>query len=197
MSESYLRRESAHVILVTVGSGDFDPLIRAVDEICARRPEMEVLMQIGLGRYEPRHAGFFRFAPTLEPYYEQADLVIAHGGVGVTMEVLNRGLPLIGMDNPDRPDQHQVDLLSHLAEGGYLVWCRDLGQLEATMDSMDRRQLRRWQPDPCTIHLIVDEFLQQLLPGDGQRKSGRSGKQETRGKKQEAGSKGQKARDDE
>ncbi|MDH7485898.1 MAG: PssE/Cps14G family polysaccharide biosynthesis glycosyltransferase [Anaerolineae bacterium] len=151
------------MIFVTVGSGDFDALIETVDGICARRPELEVLMQIGRGHYEPRHADFFRFAPTLEPYYERAHLVIAHGGVGVTMEVLNRGLPLIGVDNPDRPDQHQVDLLSYLSEGGYLVWCHDLSQLEATLDSMGDRKLRRWEPPPCTIHLIVDEFLQKLV----------------------------------
>jgi len=151
------------MIFVTVGSGDFDPLIQAMDEICARRPDLEVLMQIGLGRYEPQHAPFFRFAPSLEPYYDRADLVIAHGGVGVTMEVLRRGLPLIGVDNPDRPDQHQVDLLSYLSEGGYLVWCHDLNRLEATIDSIRSRKLRRWEPPPCTIHLIVDAFLQKLL----------------------------------
>jgi len=159
------------VIFVTVGSGDFDALIEAVDEICARRPELEVRMQIGLGRCEPRHADFFRFAPTLEPYYEQAHLVIAHGGVGVTMEVLKRGLPLISVDNPDRPDQHQVDLLSYLSEGGYLVWCHDLSRLEATIVSMGGRKLRRWKPPPCTIHLIVDQFLQRLVAEEVSRRS--------------------------
>jgi beta-1,4-N-acetylglucosaminyltransferase len=153
------------MIFVTVGSGNFDPLIRALDQICARRPDLDILMQIGLGTYEPSHARFLRFAPTLEPHYDEADLVIAHGGVGVTMEVLRRGLPLIGVDNPDRPDQHQVDLLRHLSEGGYLVWCHDLAQLESVIDSMGNRRLRRWQPDPCTIHLVVDEYLQGLLTG--------------------------------
>jgi hypothetical protein len=73
------------------------------------------------------------------------------------------------VDNPDRPDQHQVDILSHLAEGGYLVWCRELSQLETTIDSMPKRDLRRWSPGPCTIHLIVDGFLQKLLAEDRSR----------------------------
>jgi beta-1,4-N-acetylglucosaminyltransferase len=154
------------MIFVSVGSGNFDTLIEAVDNICARRPDLDVLMQIGLGSYEPQHARFFRFAPTLDEQYDAAEIVIAHGGVGVTMEVLSRGLPLIGVDNPDRPDQHQTDILSHLHEGGYLVWCRDMSRLEAIIDSLSQRTLRRWQPDPCTIHLVVDEFLQQLLVED-------------------------------
>jgi UDP-N-acetylglucosamine transferase subunit ALG13 len=151
------------MIFVSVGSGNFDALVKALDRICARRPDLNILMQIGLGSYEPQHTRYFRFAPSLEPYYDQAALVIAHGGVGVTMEVLRRGLPLIGVDNPDRPDQHQIDILSHLSEGGFLVWCRDLSQLEPTIDSMPGRTLQRWQPDPCTVHLVVAEFLQQLL----------------------------------
>ena len=154
------------MIFVSVGSGNFDPLIQALDRICVRRQDLNVLIQIGFGTYEPQHAPFFRFAPTLEPFYDRADMVIAHGGVGVTMEVLRRGLPLIGVDNPDRPDRHQIDILSYLSEGGYLVWCHDLSQLEATIDSMAERKLRRWQPDPCTIHVIVDEFLQQLVAED-------------------------------
>jgi UDP-N-acetylglucosamine transferase subunit ALG13 len=157
------------MIFVSVGSGSFDMLVQTLDEICARRPDLDVLLQIGLGTYEPQHAPFFRFAPHLEPYYAQADMVISHGGVGVTMEVLRSGLPLIGVDNPDRPDQHQVDILSHLARGEYLVWCHDLTQLEATIDSMPQRKLRRWQPAPCTIHIIVNEFLQNLLAEDRNR----------------------------
>ena len=155
------------MIFVSVGSGNFDALIQTVDEICARRPDLDTLMQIGSGSYQPKHAPFFRFAPTLEPYYDQADMVVAHGGVGVTMEVLRRGLVLIGVDNPDRPDQHQIDILSHLAEGGFLIWCHELSQLETTIDGAASRQLRQWRSDPCTIHLIVDDFLQALLPETG------------------------------
>lgn len=155
------------MIFVTVGSFDFDPLIQTLDEICSRRPDLSMLMQIGNGAYEPRHAPFFRFAPTLEPHYEEAELVIAHGGVGVTLEVLRRGLPLIGVDNPDRPDHHQMDILSHLAEGDHLVWCHELSRLEATIDSMPGRQLQRWQPEPCTIHIIVGNYLQKLLHEEG------------------------------
>jgi beta-1,4-N-acetylglucosaminyltransferase len=151
------------VIFVSVGSGDFDPLVRAMDAICEHRSDLHVIMQIGLGQYEPRCCEFFRFASSLASYYDRADLIIAHGGVGVTLEVLSRRIPLIGVDNPDRPDHHQEDLLSHLSEQGHLVWCRDLGRLERTIDSMAERTLVPWTPDPCTVHHHVEEFLQQLL----------------------------------
>ena len=149
------------MIFVSVGSGDFDPLIKAMDQICEDDDDLQVTMQIGLGKYLPKNGDYFRFAPSLAPYYDKANLVIAHGGVGVTLEVLRRGLPLIGVEN--RPDHHQVDLLSHLSEKGYLVWCRDLQRLGEVIDSMPERVLNEWVPEPCIVHLYVEEYLRRLL----------------------------------
>lgn len=148
-------------IFVTVGSGDFDALVRAMDEL-APSLDLPVVMQIGVGKYEPRHATWFRLAPSLAPFYERAALVVSHGGVGVTMEVLNRGLALVGVDNPDRYDQHQQDLLGYLHEKGHLVWCHDLSRLgEAIAQARAMTFVPFHTPRPA-IHLVVEEYLQAL-----------------------------------
>lgn len=152
-------------IFVTVGSGDFDPLVKAMDAL-APSLDQPVVMQIGVGRYEPRHATWFRLAPSLAPYYERAALVVAHGGVGTTLEVLQRGLPLVGVDNPDRYDQHQQDLLSYLDEKGHLVWCRDLARLREAIARARAQTFVPFQAPPTAIHLIVEAFLQALQWGD-------------------------------
>ena len=146
-------------IFVTVGSTDFDALIRAVDALV---PSLgtQGIMQIGHGQYIPVNLPYFRFAPFLTPYYEQASLVIAHGGLATTMEVFKQGLPLVSVSNPDRYDDHQQDLLSTMAEEGYLVWCRRLSQLEQAIKTAQTTPLRRYQPPECEIHLIINEFLQ-------------------------------------
>lgn len=120
-------------LFVTVGSTDFDPLVRAVDALLPALGRMTGTMQIGHGRYEPVHLPYFRFAPSLAPYYAVASLVVAHGGLASTMEVLNQGLPLISVSNADRYDRHQDELLEALAAEGYLYWCRELNQLEQAM----------------------------------------------------------------
>lgn len=153
------------LLFVTVGSGDFDPLIRAVDAI-ASELDLPVVTQIGIGRYEPRNTLWFRLAPSLEPFYRRADVVIAHGGVGVTMEVLNRGIPLVSVDNPDRPDQHQEDLLGHLSAKGHLVWCRDLGRLREAIERARKESLVPFSMPPTAIHLIVERFLQAVAAGE-------------------------------
>jgi UDP-N-acetylglucosamine transferase subunit ALG13 len=145
-------------VFVTVGSTDFDVLIQAVDALVPALNTQGV-MQIGYGQYIPVNLPYFRFAPSLAPYYEQASLVIAHGGLATTMEVLRQGLPLVSVGNPDRYDDHQQDLLSTMAEEGFLVWCRRLDGLEHAIETARTMPLRRYQPPECRIHLVINEFL--------------------------------------
>jgi UDP-N-acetylglucosamine transferase subunit ALG13 len=149
-------------VFVTVGSTDFDALIQAADKL-APMLNIEGIMQIGHGKHLPTHWPYFRFAPSLEPYYDEASLVIAHGGLGTTMEVLTRGLPLVSVSNPDRFDNHQDDLLSAMAEEGYLIWCQNLNQLGQAVDAALRAtqdsSLRRYEPSECRIHTVIQDFL--------------------------------------
>lgn len=146
------------MIFVTVGTTDFDALVQAMDFLAPQLNE-EVEIQIGRGGYEPRHCSWFRFSPSLEPYYERADVVVAHGGLGTIMEVLRRGGKLIGVANPDRYDQHQEDLLSYLAEEGYLIWCRDLASLPDELHRVHGMTFRRYWSPECHVHDVIAEFL--------------------------------------
>jgi UDP-N-acetylglucosamine transferase subunit ALG13 len=157
---------NAAYLFVTVGSTDFDPLVQAVDALLPTlQPmvggSMRGAMQIGHGRYEPVHLPYFRFAPTLAPYYAAASLVVAHGGLASTMEALNRGVPLISVSNADRYDGHQDELLAALAAEGYLYWCRELGQLAQAIAAVQAQPLRRYEPPDCRIHLVIEEYLCQ------------------------------------
>ena len=152
------------ILFVTVGSGDFDPLIRAVDAL-APSLDLPVVTQIGIGRYVPQHAYWFRLAPSLEPFYERAQVVVAHGGIGVTIEVLARGIPLVSVDNPDRPDHHQEDLLGYLSGRGHLIWCRDMKRLGEAIRRAREEPLVPFVLPPLAIHLIVEKYIQALIQG--------------------------------
>lgn len=116
------------MVFVATGTTGFDALVEEIDHLAPTLAEA-VIMQIGNGQYIPRQTEYFRFAPSLEPYCEQASLVVAHGGLGTCMEVLEYGKPLIGLSNPDRYDRHQQDLLSVLAAENHLIWRRELSGL--------------------------------------------------------------------
>ena len=146
------------MIFVTVGTTDFDALAARMDELAAELHE-EVIIQIGRGSYQPRHARHFRFAPSLDGYYQRARLVVSHGGLGTLIEVLRVGKPLIGVSNPDRFDLHQDDLLGELERGGYLLWGRDLADLDDDIRRIGTMSFRRYQEPPCQIQTVIADFL--------------------------------------
>ena len=146
------------MILVTVGTTDFDDLVRAMDGLAAGLEE-EVVAQIGRGRYLPAHMTYFDFAPSLEPYYERARLVVAHGGLGTAIEVIQRGIKLIGVSNPDRYDHHQEDLLRTLSERGHMIWCRSVVDLPRALAEAEQRTFAPYQSPACHIAERIREYL--------------------------------------
>ena len=71
------------MIFVTVGTFQFDDLVRHIDQAIGEGLlQDEVVIQTANGAYTPRHCNSFRSAPTLAPYYDQADLIVCHGGTG-------------------------------------------------------------------------------------------------------------------
>ncbi len=150
------------MIFVTVGTTDFDALVSCVDRLSPHL-DQPVVMQIGAGRYVPRNAAeHFRFAPSLEPYYERASLVISHGGLGTLVEAMRRGKPLIGVSNPQRYDRHQEDLLSYLEEQGHLLWCRDLDQLGDDLNRAAQMSFIAYPEPRCEIHDVINAYLEGI-----------------------------------
>src|SRR3989338_1840976 len=125
------------LIFVTVGNGRFDPLVQLIDNLKAQGhiPE-EVIIQVGHGSFKPEHCRWFDFEPSLDAYYERADLIISHGGPGIVFEVLRRGKKLIAVPNRDRTDpRHQVEYLQAMAEEtSALIYCDEVKLLQECLD---------------------------------------------------------------
>jgi beta-1,4-N-acetylglucosaminyltransferase len=149
------------MIFVTVGSTKFTDLIRKMDELAPFLGD-EVVMQIGNGPYEPKNARFFRYAASLDPYYDQADLVVAHGGLGTMVEVSERGKKLVCIVNPTTMDLHQEHLLRIYAEKNYLLWCKDLQQLAVAIQQAQNMQFARYQSPECHIHEVIKDYLSEV-----------------------------------
>ncbi len=144
-------------VFVTVGTGWFDELIRAVDEL-----PVTAKMQIGSGTYIPRNHPSFRHAHDLTPYYCWADLVIAHGGTATVCEVLRLGKKLIGVPNPHYTNNHQVQILKELSRKGYLVHCPRPEQVAQCIERALHTEFAAYTPMKCTIPDILKEWLDGL-----------------------------------
>ena len=146
------------MIFVTVGTTDYDDLVQTMDAM-APSLEEECVAQIGRGTYVPQNMTHFRFAPSLDPYYHRARIVVAHGGLGTMMEVLGRGMPLVGLSNPDRYDRHQDDLLGVLEARGHMIWCRDLADLKGALRAASDQEFAPYAKPDCHIAAIIRRYL--------------------------------------
>ena len=151
-------------VFVSTGTTGFDGLAAAMDRLA---PELQepVIIQIGGGNYIPRRAEYFRLVSSLSPFIQAASLVVAHGGLGVCMEVLESGGRLVAVSNPDRYDNHQSDLLMALEAAGHLIYCRQLGELPTAIERALRTEFRPYRRPETTIHLRIKEYLSKLAPG--------------------------------
>lgn len=110
------------MIYVTLGTMflDFPRLIHAVDAIAEASGE-EAVMQLGLSRTIPRHARHFDFKPHEEVLEIQrgARVIVAHAGIGTTLDALRVRRPLIVVPRLKRfrehMNDHQVDLAEAVA----------------------------------------------------------------------------------
>jgi UDP-N-acetylglucosamine transferase subunit ALG13 len=146
------------MIFVTVGSTDFDALTVAMDEL-APSLGTRVVMQVGLGAHVPANAEYFRFAPSLDHYYDDAELVVGHGGYGTVVEALERGKRLVCVVNPTTYDRHQEHLLRVLEEQGCLLWCREVQRLGEAIAAARVKQFEVYQPPECHIHETIIRHL--------------------------------------
>ena len=151
------------MIFVAAGTTGFDALVKKMDELAPALHE-PVTMQIGSGTFIPQRAEYFRFAVSLQPYYERASLVVAHGGMGTCLEVLRCNKPLIALANPDRYDQHQQDIISVLAEQNYLIWCKELNELAEALRRAQQQEFARYVAPECQIHIVIQKYLCNTMP---------------------------------
>ena len=147
------------MIFVTVGTTRFDELVEAMDNISPKLNE-EVLIQIGNCKYTPKNCKYFTFADGLLKYFEKANIVIAHGGAGITFEVLNMGRKLISLDNPHVLNGHQQDLLGKLSQDGYLIWCKDLNRIENCIKDAKKMEIEKYVRPECGIGETILAYLQ-------------------------------------
>lgn len=118
------------MIFVTVGTTQFDSLIRAIDEIAAEKSfALPFVCQIGSGKFEPQHCEWFRFAPSIQKHIKDAELVITHGGA-TTLQLIKAGKKFVAMANTALADDHQSTFLKVLADSSNIVWDREVSKLK-------------------------------------------------------------------
>ncbi|NWF96296.1 MAG: hypothetical protein HXY34_09145 [Candidatus Thorarchaeota archaeon] len=148
------------MILVTVGTSHYDPLIEEMDRLVGEGIVSDtVVAQIGRGHYQPRNMRFFRFISSLNKAYQHADLIISTGGAGTTMECVRQGRPLIVIENKTLMEGHQAQLIGEMSRRGHLIACKSLAELPECISEARKRKFTKFVGDECRIHKLILQLL--------------------------------------
>ncbi|MDD5417071.1 MAG: glycosyltransferase [Candidatus Aenigmarchaeota archaeon] len=147
------------MIFITCGSFvGFDELMKKVDELVSEGIIKEsVIAQIGNGKYAPKNFKWFRYAPTLAPYFKKADLVISHEGAGTIFELATLGKKSIIITNPKSVDN--PDLVMKMSQNKHVLWCKTLNQLEKYVTLSKKFKFVRYKPPVCNIPKLIERYL--------------------------------------
>jgi UDP-N-acetylglucosamine transferase subunit ALG13 len=112
------------VIFVTVGGQlPFDRLVRAVDQWAKEQGRDDVFAQIGASDSPPEHIRWARFLspPEFKEKAREADVIIAHAGMGSILTALELGKPIVVMPRRanlgEHRNDHQSATVKHLHGG--------------------------------------------------------------------------------
>ena len=129
------------MIFVTVGTqGEFNRLVRTVDEWAGLRGRTDVFAQTGLSNYRPKHICAKPFVDPTEfrERVESASVVIAHAGMGSIITALELGKPIIVMprrgDLGEHRNDHQLATARRFAEQGRIMVTFNERELVETLD---------------------------------------------------------------
>ncbi len=131
------------MILIVVSTGHFDPLIAECNRISSK---YEFLGQIGNSTVEPVFP-YFRTAPhaKIESCMKDAELVISHGGAGMTAMLNRLKKPNVIIPKQKRygeANDLQVELARKWAELGMTVLCMDVEKIEESIEKCRQTKLK-------------------------------------------------------
>ena len=161
------------MIFVTSGSMlPFDRLFRLIDDAVETGViRDEVFAQIGEGKYEPKRFPFERFVEKerFDLLVSDASLVIAHAGIGVIMQALEAGTPLLVLTRKaalgEHVNDHQVSTAKKFESLGHILTL-DGHDLEAKLNQIGRFVPRPRSPNVAGVGLRISQFLNELIIHD-------------------------------
>ena len=154
---------SKDILFVTVGNGKFEPLIKEIDRLKGEgKIKEDVVIQLGHGQYKPKNCKWFTFESPLNKYYDNASLVICHGGPGTVFEIMRRKLKVIALPNRDRTDpNHQVEYLRAMdKETKGMIYCDRVSLLADKLELAKTYNFANYKKPECKMHEVIHDFLQ-------------------------------------
>jgi UDP-N-acetylglucosamine transferase subunit ALG13 len=150
------------MIFVTTGTQDpFDRLMRTIDQAFPYLNGVEIIAQVAKSEYEVKNFKTYEFLSPIEfeDYFNRADLIIAHAGMGTIISALVKGKPILVMPRlvkfGEQRNDHQLATARRMDQLGYINVAYDEKELI--------KKLRLLSANPLNSLLTIDEHASKEL----------------------------------
>ncbi len=137
------------MIFVTVGTDlPFNRLVRVVDQWAQSTSCNEVFAQIGDTDWQPAHIAWCNFLqpPEFTRRFAEAEVVVAHAGMGTILSALQWEKPILVMPRRasfgEQRNEHQLATAHHLSELDKINVAMDEIELRAMLDGLNHLRAR-------------------------------------------------------
>ena len=137
------------MIFVTTGTQiPFDRLIRAIDEIYPYLGDVELIVQVAESVYKAENFKIQEFiAPKeFDDYFDRADLIISHAGMGTIISAFVKNKPILVMPRlakyGEHRNDHQLATATRFDELGYINVAYTEEELKEKLKSLQRTPLK-------------------------------------------------------
>ena len=160
------------VIFVTVGGQlPFDRLVHAVDRWAMRQESANVFAQIGASDHPPAHVQWENFISPdeFEQKARQAEVLVAHAGMGSILTAFELGKPIIVMPRRahlgEHRNDHQWATVKNLGGHSGITVVNDEDALLRELDQLERLEAPSHEPGPEYVRLL--DFLRREIEEPG------------------------------
>lgn len=159
------------MIFVTLGTQEksFLRLLNAVEEFAKQHPNHDIIVQSGHTKFESNYCKVFDYLSRdqMQDYYQKADLVITHGGVGSILEILQLEKKMIAVPRlkkyREHINDHQLQIIDNFSRLGYLLACYDLEQLAETIEAAKKFVPKTFVSNQTHFLDCLKQDIEQLL----------------------------------
>lgn len=159
------------MILVILGTQDktFDRLLKAIEkQIKLGNLEGDVIVQAGSTKYESKYMKIFDYIPMeqFDEYIKEADLVIAHGGVGTILSSIRKNKKVIAVPRlskyKEHENDHQLEIVSEFTKRGYIIPCYDLKKLDEAIKKIKEFEPKKYRSNNRKMLNIIENYIDGL-----------------------------------
>ncbi|GAA4029147.1 hypothetical protein GCM10022409_11640 [Hymenobacter glaciei] len=99
------------IFVITGTQEPFDRMIKVVDEVAGMFNHIPFVAQVSKSTFEAVHLQTHDFIPPVEfnKYFEEADLIISHAGMGCILSALERSKPILIIPRLAKYGEHRND----------------------------------------------------------------------------------------